>query len=152
MPKGVYERKTTDAWNRFWAKVAVVDGGCWEWQAGKNPLGYGWFNWGGKCWLAYRVALIWATGDNPAGLSALHSCDNPPCVNPDHLRWGTHQENMQEAAERGLLEPAWSYWRNKTHCKRGHEFTSENTRIYRGSRHCRACHRDYMRERNRKGK
>lgn len=63
---------------------------------------------------------------------ALHSCDNPPCINPAHLRPGDHQANADDRVER-KSNPEYSY-RNldtdsviRTHCKSGHEYTVENT-------------------------
>ena len=46
------------------------------------------------------LALIAATGEQPMGRFALHSCDNPRCVEPTHLRWGTHADNMRDKVER----------------------------------------------------
>lgn len=45
-------------------------------------------------------ALILHTGEQPNGRHALHDCDNPRCINPDHLHWGTNSDNRREAAER----------------------------------------------------
>lgn len=85
--------------DRFWAKVRVADG-CWEWTATKDSHGYGRVMLGGVRRRAHRFALIFATGQNPEHLEALHSCDNPGCCNPQHLRWGTHKENMADRRER----------------------------------------------------
>ena len=52
----------------------------------------------------YRLhvyVLMQATGYRPEGMHALHSCDNPRCINPSHLRWGTHSENMCDRNQRG---------------------------------------------------
>lgn len=86
---------------RFWQKVdrcKPLD--CWEWQAYRYPSGYGHFQIRkGKWEYAHRLAYRLAVG--PLGkLHVLHSCDNPPCCNPKHLRLGTHQENMQDRVSR----------------------------------------------------
>jgi DNA-binding CsgD family transcriptional regulator len=87
--------------DRFYKKFEVADSGCWEWQASKNPAGYGWFAMNDTMFLAHRASWIIHNGDIPAGLCILHSCDNPACVNPAHLRVGTHFENTRDKYERG---------------------------------------------------
>ena len=70
-------------------------GECWEWRHAKTPPGYGVLGSG----YVHRVAATIAHGE-PGGLHALHACDNPPCCNPQHLRWGTRSQNIAEAVER----------------------------------------------------
>jgi hypothetical protein len=75
----------------------------------------------------------------------LHDCDNPPCFRLDHLRLGTHAENMADMRAKGRDNLGGNN-RDKTHCKRGHEFTDENTRLYRKpngryARFCQECQR-----------
>ena len=88
---------------RFWAKVdSRSPHECWEWQAGRHSRGYGIFYLTGHTQiLAHRLALALATGTTPEGAYALHSCDNPPCCNPEHLRLGTHSDNMRDRSARG---------------------------------------------------
>ena len=118
---------------RFWAKVDKTQDGCWVWTAHIDPRGYGRF--GGK--LAHRVAYALAHGSAPRELD--HTCRIRSCVNPAHLDPVTHAENVQRG-DAGRVNAARE--RSKTHCKRGHEFTAENTRIdRRGHRSCRACSR-----------
>jgi hypothetical protein len=88
---------------RFWAKVDKSGGAdaCWPWTAAKLPAGYGRF---GVCkgyvTTAHRIAYELAKGPIQPGLFILHTCDNPPCCNPAHLRAGTHDENMSDMRER----------------------------------------------------
>lgn len=93
---------TPDAEARFWVKVdRRGPDECWPWIAHVNEHGYGRFMLNGKSCGAHRVALLLSGGGGFGGAFALHSCDNPPCCNPAHLRWGTHRENMDEMILRG---------------------------------------------------
>ena len=73
---------------------------CIEWQMSTNQYGYGRIQVGGKVQQVTRVVLKLVTNNDGNNLLALHSCDNPPCINPDHLRWGTQLDNMQDAVNR----------------------------------------------------
>ncbi len=116
--------------------------GCWLFASGRTTLfRYQGFYWRGRHVQAHRFAYALWKGEIPDGLWILHSCDQRPCCNPDHLRAGTAKENTQDMHERGRA--VGNGYENKTHCSHGHEFTPENTYHFRKSRICRACHAVY---------
>ncbi len=86
----------------FWARVTKGDSkSCWNWTGGKNEKGYGALRFLGERILAHRLSWIIHNGPIPEhdsyhGFCILHRCDNPSCVNPDHLFLGTHQDNMDD--------------------------------------------------------
>lgn len=83
---------------RFWSRVRKGDG-CWLWTGGLNkPNGYGQINVQRRHRLAHQVAWCIANPGSsiPPGQCVLHRCDNPQCVNPDHLFLGTHSDNMHD--------------------------------------------------------
>lgn len=102
-PLQVYQELTPET---FWVRVAVTadDTRCWEWQGARSPLGYGSVGQNGKVIRAHRYALSLATGAMPDDLCVLHLCDNPPCCNPKHLRWGTLRENNEDAWQKGRMK------------------------------------------------
>jgi hypothetical protein len=87
---------------------------------------------------AHRVAWIKAHGPIPTGLVVRHICDNPPCVNVDHLVLGTDADNIHDMHERGRYRGGRKSG-VQTHCKRGHEYTPENTYTQDGHRSCVTC-------------
>ena len=88
--------------------IPVPETGCWLWLGGlrknSSPTGidYGAFHLGqNKYVTAHRASFMAHFGEIPVGMHVLHSCDNPQCVNPDHLRVGTAKENKADAVKRG---------------------------------------------------
>lgn len=75
--------------------------GCWEWVGSKDGRGYGVFCRGNKTCRAHRISYEAYKGKIPADMVICHSCDNPSCINPDHLRVGTMKENMADREARG---------------------------------------------------
>jgi hypothetical protein len=87
---------------RFWAKVNKTDG-CWGWTGASDCRGYGSIRIGGRYEPqvgAHRLSWVIHRGEISEGLFVLHRCDNPNCVRPDHLFLGTHQDNMNDMAEK----------------------------------------------------
>lgn len=131
---------------------------CWEWTDKLFNTGYGMMYLSdGRQVLAHRFALQRKVGPPRANKPfVLHQCDNKPCVNPDHLRWGSHAENMAEAGERGLMPS-----KAKDTCPRGHPmeganlhekpFRAKNGKIYI-NRLCRTCNNELQAIRRRKNK
>lgn len=77
------------------------DDGCWLWTGPVGTHGYGSVGYKGKVWRAHRLAYTLKKGPIPKGVFILHSCANKRCCNPDHLRAGTHQENMVDLRKHG---------------------------------------------------
>jgi hypothetical protein len=87
-----------DLW--FWPKVQKGEG-CWLWQA-STAQGYGLVQFEGRKQKAHRVSYMLRVGEIPADKPCvLHSCDNPSCVNPDHLFVGTKKDNTQDMLRKG---------------------------------------------------
>lgn len=75
---------------------------CWPWNANTNGAGYGmiWSPEDGRKVLAHRYSYALHVGPIPSGGLILHSCDNPRCVNPSHLRAGNFKDNVSDMDER----------------------------------------------------
>lgn len=78
-----------------------VSPGCWNWLFCLDSKGYGQFLTNGRAITAHRFSYEIYCGEIHSGLFVLHSCDNRRCVNPDHLRLGTHADNMRDLCARG---------------------------------------------------
>ncbi len=80
----------------------VSDDECWEWKGYRDEHGYGMFQFGGRMRFAHDLAVSFRTGEerDPA-LETCHSCHNPPCCNPSHLRYDTHKANVADMVAAG---------------------------------------------------
>lgn len=130
---------TLTATERFWRFVSPEpNSGCWLWLGAYIRKGYGMFAIAPKkVRLATHVSLEMHGHLRPSARSiARHKCDNPACVNPDHLEWGTHQENFNDMVQRGRGRMNTT---RKTHCCRGHDLNQTAYTRGNGYRQCRAC-------------
>jgi hypothetical protein len=85
----------------FWSKVDVSHPyECWGWRGNAERNGYGRMQVDGSKLVAHRIAYQLIVGPIDEGNLVLHSCDNRLCCNPNHLRQGTHQDNMEDMVER----------------------------------------------------
>ena len=99
-------KKSTPTHLYFWDNVdRRGDDECWPWVGVCDGHGYGRVIFMTSVYKAHRVSYEMRNGPIPTGLVVRHICDNPNCVNPDHLLAGTQKENMQDAARRGRLNP-----------------------------------------------
>ena len=85
---------------RVWAKVEKTPG-CWLWRGARNGHGYGLARKDGRWQRAHRVVYELVVGPIPIGMNLMHTCDNPPCVNPAHLRPATQRENLEDMTRKG---------------------------------------------------
>jgi hypothetical protein len=112
---GPQPRTANELIEHFWSKVDKNGptpthqpglGACWIWLGSRKENGYG------QCYVnrrpiyAHRFAYEHAVGPLTDGLRALHRCDNPPCVRPDHLFAGTQSDNTKDAIQKGRANPA----------------------------------------------
>lgn len=131
-----------DLGTRLWSRVDKAE--CWIWTGVTGRKGYGRIGVGRRDegQIGTHVASwMLAFGPVPEGKCVLHRCDVPACVRPDHLFLGSISDNNQDMCNK---RRHWN--QRKTHCKRGHEFTAENTasqgRDRPWQRKCRTCERE----------
>ena len=126
----------------FFLKVQVTEG-CWLWKSTINRDGYGTYK---KTFLmdsilAHRLSYRIFKGDFERSLLVCHHCDNPRCVNPNHLFLGTVSDNMRDCVKKGRH---YTFFKKSEFCKKGHLFNDETTYIKPtdGRRYCKICQKD----------
>lgn len=135
--------EVSEAWSRLLSKCKAAPNGCLEFQGFVSGArsqhnrnnGYGTMSYQGRRHGVHRLAYMLRVGPIPAGYVICHTCDNPRCCNPAHLRCETHTWNVQDCAKKKRLAKQL-----RTHCPRGHELSGDN--LYpnkRNRRICRVC-------------
>lgn len=116
---------------------------CWIWTGAPTSKNYGSFAYYTKkpAIGAHVSSYLFHVGEVPKGMLVCHACDNPPCVNPEHLFLGTNSENMKDMVKKGRNGASS---KPQTHCRRGHEFSVVGVKIQHRKngkidRSCREC-------------
>lgn len=120
--------------------------GCWLWTGAVDRCGYGVVRdfVTGKAPKAHRISYMHFRGPIPAGLQLDHLCRVRCCVNPSHLEAVTLQENLRRGEGNKAAVQAMQAIRRAnpvTHCPHGHEYTPDNTLVWKGCHSCRECGR-----------
>jgi hypothetical protein len=122
-----------------------IEGNCWLWTGACQASGHGVVRHEGKTLRVHRVSYCLHHGINSDDLKelVLHivECPHPNCFNPVHLYLGDGKQNIAD-----MLIVGSHTNKNKTHCPAGHEYTIENTTIYKDQRYCKICHKEHSKQ------
>lgn len=118
-PKRLPSQGINDAFRLKFSKLhKITSSGCWAWKGKLSKKGYGSIIIQGSKYRAHRVAYYLAYGSFSSDLLVCHKCDNPCCVNPEHLWLGTTQQNTAESVSKGRARTYTQV--ERIFCKRGH--------------------------------
>jgi len=99
---------------KLMSNIRISETCCWEWQRARTQDGYGIVSKRkNENVYAHRLAYEIFVGDIPAGYHILHSCDNPCCCNPKHLRVGTNYDNVQDRQNKNRQAKGITHGRHK---------------------------------------
>lgn len=138
LPKAENDRATMA---KIKGRCKILANGCWQFQGFRNRQGYGFTSYRGKPWSVHRLVLMIAKGPIPKKLKACHSCDYPPCANPDHVFAGTSSQNTRDSVAKKRVPFVKKGYPVRTSCKNGHPMTLQAD-VYltpEGYRRCRRC-------------
>lgn len=111
--------------DKFWSFVNVAGSNdCWTWKKSPKTV-YPRFSVGRKVYAASHVALATTGRFVPLGHVACHRCDNPVCVNPNHLFASSQKDNIRDCVLKGRRA---KHKKKRVKCRRGHDLTPENSR------------------------
>jgi hypothetical protein len=122
------------------ARTTAADTGCLLWEGARGGNGYGYVRLDGRTVAVHRLVVA-LDGRDPTGQVVRHTCDNPACVNPEHLVLGSQADNVADMMQRGRHRPV----ERVTVCANGHEYERSPS----GRRGCLACHREREAQRRR---
>lgn len=136
--KGTKNKKVRTPIEYIQGKYKInTETGCWEWLGLLHTTGYVRFRVGDKKIYGHRYSYELKYGKIPEDLICCHTCDNPICINPDHIFLGTKKDNIRDAMTKGrfptAVHPSHSWYQYGCKCDG-----------------CMKCMRDYHREHSRK--
>lgn len=89
--------------NKLKHSVKIKENGCWEWIGCRNKYGYGQIRWNKTTYGAHRLSYNTFIGHIPQRMYVCQTCENPPCINPEHLFVGTASENKKNYHSKAKL-------------------------------------------------
>lgn len=117
-------------------RTTRLSSGCWLFSGG-NSKGYGYIEYEGELWPAHRLVFWLCSNEDIESKHIHHVCENPPCINPSHMKALTPSEHIKLHYELRTHSKS-----KRTHCKRGHEYNPLNTYYMpNGTPSCKECRR-----------